>query len=96
MESIYLDMFKLHLCLPIFPQTRSARIIQSSPLDTYIFKMITLENNFDICTLQKFHLLSSSIRGKKWDGTEEQEMEELAGDNQDENAQDSDEEEHAF
>ena len=52
--------------------------------------------NFDICSLQKFHLLSSSIQGKKWDGTEEQEMEELVGANQDENAQDSDEEEHAF
>ena len=55
-----------------------------------------MENNFDICTLQKFHLLSSNIRDKKWDGTEEQEMEGLVGDNQDETAQDSDEEEHAF
>ena len=58
--------------------------------------MYSLNKLFDNCTLQKFHLVSSSIRAKKWDGSDEQKMEFLVGEHNDENEQDNEEEESAF
>ena len=51
---------------------------------------------FDNCTLQKVHLVSSSIRAKKWDGSDEQKMELLTGEKNAENEQNNEEEETAF
>ena len=41
-------------------------------------------------------MLSSSIRDKKWDGSDEQKMEFLGGEHNDENEKDNEEEESAF
>ena len=40
--------------------------------------------------------MSSSIRAKKWNGSDEQKMEFLVGEHNDENEQDNEEEESAF
>ena len=56
--------------------------------------MLSFKKWFLYFNLQKFHLLSSSIRGKN--GSDEQKMGLVTGGNNDENELDDDEEESPF